>query len=128
MSTFGMVFNLVLGGGFVAIVGYIAASYLTAPRTMTVNSLKPEDPPITRPSTVMDKLAYSTKRSATLFMQLATGAFLLGTKAIMDMADFIGAPEVREWVTQHTSPEVGGIAVLIILGLTTWARVRNMAR
>jgi hypothetical protein len=77
---------------------------------------------------MMDKLAYSTKKSATLFVNLATGAFLSISTVIFNMADFIGAPEVRTFVTEHSSPQIGAIVILVIIFLTTWARIRTLTR
>lgn len=125
---FGMFVNIAIAGFVFGAIGYVTYCYLTAPRTMLVNSLHPEDPAISRPSTVMDKLAYSTKKSATLFVNLATAVFLGFSTIVMQFSDFIGAPEVRTYVTEHTSPEVGAVAVLVILALSTWARVRNAMR
>lgn len=122
---FGMLINFVLAGIVLGAIGYTVASYLTAPKTMMVNTLKPEDQPITRASTVMDKLSYATKKSAVLFVNLSLTMSVALGKLIMDFSDFIGAPEVRAWVTDHTTPEIGAVVILAILAATTWARVRN---
>lgn len=124
----GIVLNLALAGIVLGAIGYTAASYLKAPKTMMVNTLKPEDQPITRASTVMDKLSYATKKSAVLFVNLSLTMSMALGKLIMDFSDFIGAPEVRAWVTDHTTPEIGAAVILGILAVTTWARVRNAVR
>lgn len=108
------------------IFGYVAYSYLTAPAVMTTASLKPEDPPITRPSTTIDKLSYATKRSATLLVQLVTAGSVMLMNGVLSMADFFGGPEVKDWVMSlQLSPRIVSTVVMVLAAVTVWARVRN---
>lgn len=125
MSYMGALVTFVMIAGCLGIVGYVTYCYLTAPLTMTVNTLDPKSPSITRPSTIMDKLAYATKKSASLFWQLATGFTLMLGNAIFNMSDFFGAPEVRMWVTEHLSIEAASTVLCVFVGINVWARVRN---
>lgn len=118
-------FGLILLLGVAGIAGYIGYCYITAPAIMTTNAFKPEDPPITRPSTVMDKLAYSTKRSASLFVHLATVSGVMLVNGMLSMADWFGSPEMRQVVTQYFPPEVASVMILGLVGIGVWARVRN---
>lgn len=118
--------------GFIAIAiatgifGYVAYSYLTAPAVMTTSALKPEDPPVTRQATVVDKLSYATKRSATLLVQLVGAAGVMLMNGVLSMADFFGSPEVHDWVQNlHLSPEIVSTIFMAFVGITVWARVRN---
>lgn len=111
--------------GCLGIACYVAYCYLTAPVVTTTNSLDPKDPAITRPSTTMDRLAFATKKSASLFKELATGFTLMLTHAVLNMSDFFGAPELRAWVTDHFSVEVGSTIIVGLIFLGVWARVRN---
>lgn len=117
-------FGLLLLAAVAAAAGYVAYCYINAPAVITVSSLDPNNP-VTRPSTTMDKLAYSTKKSATLFVAGAQAAVVMLGNAVVSMADFFQAPEVRMWITEHFSVEVGSTLAIVCLGLVCWARARN---
>lgn len=117
-------FGFVLLAAVAACAGYVGYCYINAPAVMTVSSLDPNNP-VTRPSTTMDRLAYATKKSAVLFWQGATAAMVALSHGVLSMADWFGSPELRMWVTEHFSLEVGSAVVLGLLAITTWARVRN---
>lgn len=125
MQTLHLFLALSLLGISMAMAGYVAYCYLTAPATITVNTLKPEDPPITRPATIMDKLAYATKRSATLFLQLATAFVLMVYNGLMNLAEFFNSPELQEFVKAFWSPKVATAVIAGLVLLNVLARMRN---
>lgn len=126
MGTVGLIFTLMLLAGCVGIVGYVAYCYLTAPKTIVAkSSLNPEDPPEMRETNTLDKMIYATKKSSTLFVQLAVGFFTMFGNAILNMADFFGAPEVRTWVTENLTPSVASSVIVMLVGITVWARFRK---
>lgn len=98
---------LVIPFGFVA---YTAYSYLTVPN--------PE-------MNIAQKLAYSTKRSMTLFVQFAAMASLALANGVLDMSDFFGAPELKSYVTQNLSPGMASSVMLGLMFVTCWARMRS---
>lgn len=122
---FGAVIGSVMAAASFAIVGYVVYSYMTAPAVTTVSAFKPGDPAITRPSTIMDKLAYSTKRSASLFVSLIGSTSVMMVNGLLSMTDLFNAPEAKAWVTLHFTPEVASTVFLAFIALATYARVRN---
>lgn len=121
----GHIINFAMVGAAVAVIGWVVYCYLTAPKVMTVAAFKPEDPPITRPATTMDKLAYSTKRSAALFTALMGGAGTFLINGVLNIADVFNAPEMKEWVMLHFTPEIASTIFVGFLMLISYARVRN---
>lgn len=117
-------FGFIMLAAIACCAAYVAYCYITAPETMTVNTLDPAKL-LTRPSTTMDKLAYATKKSAVLFWQGASAATLMLSHAVLNMADWFGSPEVRMWVNEHFSLEVASTIGVVFIGITVWARVRN---
>lgn len=92
------------------IVGYTAYCYLTIHDTSL---------------TVMQKLASSTRQSATLFLHLSiVGLTLLGN-GVLVLSDWLTGGEMRTWVLANFTPELATGAFLAISLLTTIARLRN---
>lgn len=150
-----MIFALILLGFSLGIVGYIAYCFFTAPKSVTVTELKgvdntevvgsasksggaavvssgavPVDVEVGattyRETTLMERLASATKKSATLFVQLATAGFLMLGNGVLLMADAFNAPEVRDFIKQTFTPEVTTGLIAFIVVITTISRVRSM--
>lgn len=126
MAALSMMLTYLMLAGVAGIVGYITYSFLTAPSMVVAkSSLDPKDVPEMRPATFMDRLSYSTKKSSTLFVQLATGGFLLVGNGIMNMADLFNAPELRDWIKLNLTPEVASGVIVLLIALNIWARLRK---
>ena len=114
---------LALAVGFL---GYVAYCYVTAPAMVLAKStLNPNDTPEYRPARFMDRLAYATKKSSTLFVQYAAGAFVMLSNGIINMADLFGSTEARDFVTKNFTPEVASGLILALVAITIWARFRK---
>lgn len=75
--------------------------------------------------TVMQKLASSTRRSATLFLHLSIVGFTFLGNGVLVLSDWLTGGEVRTWVTANMSPEVSSGVFLVISLLTVVARLRS---
>lgn len=71
------------------------------------------------------RLFAATKDSATLFWIGINAAVTATVNGFMNITDFLGAPEVREFVTANFSPEIASGVILVILFLLTLARMRT---
>lgn len=81
---------------------------------------------MTTTGSTMDRLAASFKNSATLFVQGVVAFFMFIGNGVLSLADFFQAPELRDFVNSHFGPEFATGLIVVILGLTTVARIRGM--
>lgn len=126
MSTLGVLFTWFMLVVCIGVVSYVVYCYLTAPRVIVAKStLDPTDEPEVRKSNFLDKLVYSTKSSSTLFVQLAVAFLTTLFNGILNMSDFFGAPEVRQWVTDNTTPGVSSTLLVLFVAVTVMARLRK---
>ena len=152
---FSIILSVVLLSVSVAIICYIAYCYFTSPATVTtapvvvegqkvgevvdgtMTSPVPDSAvhgtevvtvgaPTARPATFLERLTYATKKSATLFVQLATAFFLMIGNGMLLMTDFFNAPEVRDFITKTLTPEVASGVIVFLVLLTTISRIRTM--
>lgn len=81
---------------------------------------------MTTTGTTMQRLAASFRNSATLFVQAVGAVVLFVGNGVLQLGDFFNAPEIREFVQTHFTPEFATGAFAVLLTLTTMARLRNM--
>lgn len=80
----------------------------------------------TTSGTTVQRLSAAFKNSATLLVQAAAAVTVAGSNGILMLTDFFNAPQVRDYVTHHFSPDVASAIFVGFLGLTTLARMRSM--
>lgn len=74
------------------------------------------------------RLFAATKNSATLFWSAIVSAVTVSVNGMLSMTDFLGAPEVREWVTSHFSAGIASSIMLGVVFLISLARLRSLGK
>lgn len=78
--------------------------------------------------TFVQRLAATTKRSITMFVNAATGASLVLGQGILNLADAFNLPEIRTAIETNLTPKVatGLIAGIVLLNVA--ARFRSLGK
>lgn len=78
--------------------------------------------------TTMERLAATTKGSATLFSQACIAAVAGLGQGVLMLSDYFQMPEVRDFVQENFTAEFAVGATLLFTALTVWARFRTMGQ
>lgn len=104
--------SLIFGLTGLAVAGYVGYRIATIYRATS--------------GTAWERLLATTKNSATLLVSTLTAAITALGQGILSMSDYLGMPEVRDFVQQYFTPEVSVGIIAGVTALTFMARLRTM--